>query len=524
MFKRSISIILVLVLVFSCMTACNGNNEAKVDSNKSEEVLELTEFNIDDYDTSDIAQKTQAVKDYISSIFGKYTISGQVFSGDDMTEAVFIYSETGKLPAISGYDMGPMAWDETKTENLQKAIEWHKESNGLVEFMWSVIMPVNVNDYSKGTGRWQWDFNKEGRNINFVNAIIPGTKEYEIFTAQLENVAMHLKKLERLGIPVLFRPFHEAGIKGCWWWSYTPNLYKGLWNMTYDVLMNKYELKNIIWLWNGQSDSYFVDDDKFDIAVWDNYANAKKGALGSGFWNKLKEWYPDRVLALGECGALPPVDQMAENDMRWAFWITWYGEYVFEANNGTYTSAEKWTPLEVLKENYASRYVITLDEMPLWDKENQRNMPQPVQNYIDTGYMPGGIAKWQDGEITLEFETGQHQGCLYRNVTNVSGGGYIKMRGKTEKSEAFIPFNVAKGEAGKYLAQICYKSEGSDKIENFIVNGLPTGAITYPLDKKWNIMEIEIELQEGVNYVGYSYQSGGWGYIDLDYVKLSKIK
>ena len=150
MFKRSISIILVLVLVFSCMTACNGNNEAKV--------LELTEFNIDDYDTSDIAQKTQAVKDYISSIFGKYTISGQVFSGDDMTEAVFIYSETGKLPAISGYDMGPMAWNETKTENLQKAIEWHKESNGLVEFMWSVIMPVNVNDYSKGTGRWQWDF------------------------------------------------------------------------------------------------------------------------------------------------------------------------------------------------------------------------------------------------------------------------------------------------------------------------------------------------------------------------------
>ena len=522
MFKRSIAIVLALLIVLS-MTACkSGKKTATVQ--QGETLLELTEFNIDDYDTSDIAQKTQAVKDYISSIFGKYTISGQVFSGDEMTEAVFIYSETGKLPAISGYDLGPVAWDETKTENIQKAIEWHNNSNGLVEFMWSVVMPINVNDYTKGTGRWQSDFNKAGRNINFVNTIIPGTREYEIFTQQLETVAANLKKLERLGVPVLFRPFHEAGIKGCWWWSYTPTLYKGLWNMTYDVLMNKYELKNIIWLWNGQSDAYFVDDDKFDIAVWDNYANAASGALGKGMWDKLKAWYPDRVLALGENGALPPIDQMVENDVRWAFWITWYGEYTLVAENGTYTSAEKWTPLQVLKDNYNSKYVITLDELPLWDKDNKREMPVPVQNYINTGYMPGGVAKWNNGEITLEFETGQHQGCLYRNVTSASGGGFIKMRGRAEKTEAFIPFNVPEGEAGRYLAQISYKAEGSDKIEDFIVNGLSTGKITYPLHNKFEIMEIEIELKEGVNYVGYTYQSGGYCYLDLDYVKLTKIK
>ena len=510
MIKKSISIVLALVMIFSCLTACDSGKAQKTTTTET-----ITEFDISDYDTSDIEQKTQALKDYLLSINGKYTISGQVFS-EDMTEAVFIYSETGKLPAISAYEMGGMAWDETQDEGITKAIEWHKNNNGIVSFHWHWFMPIDINDYSKGLGRWIKDF----ENFNFTNTIIEGTEENNLVKQQIETVAGQLKRLELAGVPVLWRPLHEAGLGSTWWWGSSQYIYETLWKMMYDSFMNKHKLKNLIWVWNGQKAEWAPDPETYDIAAWDNYS---ADPLGEQYYDILKQCSPNKMYALSECGSIPRVDVMAEKDKRWLFWVTWYGDFVFKGKNGAYTAAD-YTPLEELRKNYNSRYVITLDELPLWDKEHKRNMPTPVQNYIDTGYMPGGAAKWKDGQITLEFETGNNVNCLLRSSSEYSGGAMLLWRGKQFDAEAIIPFNVPEGEAGEYIAEIRYKGEGSKKLNDFIVNGLSTGVQEYAEFEKWATKEISIELKEGVNYVGFTHQASGWGWMNIDCVTLKKVK
>ncbi len=510
MFKKIVSILLVLVILLSCLTACNESNNKKTANSTT-----ITEFDISNYDTSSIEEKTQALKDYLTSINGKYTISGQVFSAD-MTEAVFIYSETGKLPALTSYEMGGMAWDETQDGNIANAIDWHKRCNGIVAFHWHWFMPVDIDDYSKGTGRWIKDF----KNFDFNNTIIEGTKENELVKEQIEKVAGQLKRLELAGVPVIWRPLHEAGLNNTWWWGKSKYIYLELWEMVYDSLMNKHKLKNLIWVWNAQRKDWMPDPNTFDIAAWDNYSG---DSLGEDYYNILKECAPDKMLALSECGPIPHANDMVEKSMRWLYWCTWYGDFVYKGENGTYTAAD-YTPLEELKNNYNSRYVITLDELPLWTKECKREMPNSVQTYIDTGYMPGGVPVWKDGQITLEFETGNQVNCLGRFNAKYSGGAMLLWRGKQYEAEAIIPFNVPEGGAGEYIAEIRYMSEGSKKLNDFLVNGLSTGLQEFPEYKEFAIKEIPIELKEGVNYVGFSHQVGGWGWMNLDCVTLKKVK
>ena len=50
-----------------------------------------------------------------------------------------------------------------------------------------------------------------------ANATVEGTWANKVFTSDMAAVAGYLKLLKDAGIPVLWRPFHEAAGKWFWW-------------------------------------------------------------------------------------------------------------------------------------------------------------------------------------------------------------------------------------------------------------------------------------------------------------------
>lgn len=87
----------------------------------------------------------------------------------------------------------------------------------------------------------------------------------------IDAVSNSLDTLAQKNIPVLWRPLHEAGGEWFWWGSEGPEAYKWLYNLMYERMTEYHKLNNLIWIWNGQSEDYLVDDDRFDIAAIDIY-------------------------------------------------------------------------------------------------------------------------------------------------------------------------------------------------------------------------------------------------------------
>ncbi|MBQ3948083.1 MAG: hypothetical protein II656_06125, partial [Ruminococcus sp.] len=127
-------------------------------------------------------------------------------------EMKYLKNLTGKLPAIRGFDFGSYcpcyAWDDGVANRM---IDWAKNKNGIVTASWHINVPTNKADYTLGE---PLDFSKTtySEKTDFVtaNCMVKGTMEYDYFQLCMKNLAAELKKLQDAGVPVIFRPFHEA--------------------------------------------------------------------------------------------------------------------------------------------------------------------------------------------------------------------------------------------------------------------------------------------------------------------------
>lgn len=506
MIKRIISLVLVLIMSMTLFAGCGKNK-------MTAKVKNAVDFDTSNYDLNSIEGKTQALKDYLLSIYGHQTLAGQDAIGESATELVYIYSETGKLPALRGFDFAGMERDSTADTDVKLALNWHNNCNGIVTFWWHWRVPIDINDYSKGFDPWS-----KNTDFNASKAITEGTKENKLIIQNIDMIAAQLKRLEMADVPVLFRPLHEGSLKCFWWGAKGPYAYKALWNIVYDRLMNYHKLKNLIWIWNGQDKEWMPDPDTFDIASIDNYS--EDDVIADKF-KEMDKYTNGKMLAISECGPIPSVQKMQKMNAKWLFWMTWYADYVYTSDNGKISSNSKYTTVEQLRENYHSKYVITLDELPLLGAKNKRNLPESVQYYIDTGNIEGNAPEWENGKIKLEFELGYNVGVSIKGKgEGISGVGFVQWA--REEQETFVVCSVPKGQAGEYKATVRYMAKFGTKLESLIVNGMSTNTVEYPKGETWEDMVIDVELKEGINYLGFNDKNGSWGYINLDYVELEK--
>jgi len=310
---------------------------------------------------------------YLCDSYGKYTLAGQVCNdGLNGEEFKAIYEATGKYPAIVGLDMMDYCPSRqakgARSNAVETAIDFHKHG-GIATFCWHWNAPdkyMKPGDTEQGTPRWWGGFNTS--NTNFDIAAVMDGRDPEgkaLIDADIAEIAKQLNRMRDAGIPVLWRPLHEASGGWFWWGAKGSDAYKKLWYYLYDELTNKYGCTNLIWVWNGQNPEWYPGDEYVDVIGEDIYAGEHSYGAQNAKFSELLE-YPDtnKLIALTENGTVFDIDNIVAANSRWSWFGTWCGDFV--VRNGRYNEA--YTEKNVMSKTYNSEYVITLDELPWYKK------------------------------------------------------------------------------------------------------------------------------------------------------------
>lgn len=339
----------------------------------------------DDTVSDNTNEKTQAVFDWLRENYGTNLITAQQMLNEKQTEDVLYYMETGDLPAIKGFDFIDVTVNEAGSRSMftDMAIDWHQKSGGLVYFCWHWRVPAIVENADDPNSRFFYTEDidnyckiNSGTKFSLKNAVTPGTKEYEIVIEDIDTVAIELQKLEAAGVPVLWRPLHEAS--GAWfWWGVADRetaegeYYQKLWYMIYDRLENYHKLTNLIWVWNGQSKHAMVHPGTYDISGVDVYPTELDHSIQENKYTQLYNMTEEgKMLALTEVGYIPDPDELAASEtVDWLFYMPWYGEFVYKGTNiyGIPKINEERLTSDFLKNLFSHENVITWSELPQWE-------------------------------------------------------------------------------------------------------------------------------------------------------------
>jgi mannan endo-1,4-beta-mannosidase len=316
-------------------------------------------------------ESAKELMSFLSENYGKHMITGQYASDGDNSELDLIYRTTGKYPVIrfSNTDVPDESFDESFKE-IDAAAEWYL-NGGISCLSWYWSSPSDTKS-SIHTEETDFDISKavtekklaelteeEIRELYSKGDI---SKECYGIILDIDNMAGQLTSLKNRGVPVLWRPLPEGCGNWFWWGAKGEKPYKWLWQLIYDRFTKYFELDNLIWVWNGQSESSMVDRRTFDIASVDLYLSSEKD-YGHRYYEEFaavqKFVGTDKILAISECGSVPDMDAAFRDNAVWSFFGVWYGKYVQTAD-GEYN--EEFTGKDALIRAYNSDGALTLDE------------------------------------------------------------------------------------------------------------------------------------------------------------------
>jgi len=317
---------------------------------------------------------TKSVYTYLKSIWGNHVLSGQqdLTWQDNIDEYQRVINDTGKAPAIMGYDfMNYGMWvGNPGLAQTEEAIA-HWKRGGLVSLMWHWRDP-SVN---KSTTIGEFYTEKTKFTIPVANGQLDTTStSFAQIQSDVAIIAAELQKLQAAGVTVLWRPLHESS-GGWFWWGRAdrtdgvPPAYAQvlLWRYLYDRLTNYYGLNNLIWVWNGQSGAWYPGDNYVDIVSTDIYdGNQNYKSQVSAY--KLTQSYPleTKLVALSENSNIPDPDLMKADGAWWLYFMVWNDTDTAEGvtSSSNFWTGEYYNTKAQKMKVYNSDLVITLDELP----------------------------------------------------------------------------------------------------------------------------------------------------------------
>ena len=164
------------------------------------------------------SENTVQLFEYLKDIYGKKTLAGQQYLQRRELEDDVYFAETGDLPAVRGYDL--MDIDKEKGDDqVDRAIKWAEDTGCIITMCWHWYAPDDMNDM----GGCDWSFYYKTTtydhktSFDLLKAVEYGTAEYEFAVSRIDKAAEALRKFDKHGIPVLFRPLHEANGDWFWW-------------------------------------------------------------------------------------------------------------------------------------------------------------------------------------------------------------------------------------------------------------------------------------------------------------------
>lgn len=372
------------------------------------DTLTIQKANLPDLDVSptlsdaNATSETQGLMNYLCDIYGEHMLSGQqeIYGGGHTedspngynpplgyeSEFEWINDNFGDYPAIRGFDMmnyNPLyGWDDGTTERI---IDWG-EKNGIPTLCWHINVPKDFSSYELGDAvDWsKCTYKPDETDFDTANAVIEGTKEYEYVMLTIEKLAEQLQKVQDAGIPIIFRPYHEAegnsntdGSGSWFWWGKSgAEVYKALWQQLYTTLTEEYGIHNLIWEYNSYdystSAAWYPGDDWVDIVGYDKYncvynrhdgktSGPNEDAISSTFYELVNLTNGKKLVSMPENDTVPSLDNILVEKANWLYFCIWYDN----GQDNFLSGSDKNDP-ETLKEMYQSDYCITLSELPDW--------------------------------------------------------------------------------------------------------------------------------------------------------------
>ncbi|MBP1580071.1 MAG: beta-mannanase [Oscillospiraceae bacterium] len=353
-------------------------------------------------------EKTMEVWNYLREVYGKQVITCQQMMDTAAYEDLVFYNATKDLTAMKGFDFIFCTGSYHSDDMIDNAIKWSKESGGLCAFTWHWNVPKDIDNPEGGYAF----YTNEITNFDQVNAVTPGTKEYETVIHDIDLIATKIQRMESEGVTILFRPLHEAS--GAWFWwglqgrdSATNEVFQKLWYMIYDRLENYHKLTNIIWVWNGQNPHTAIHPNAFDIEGIDRYYDQEDisaDALSAYYakcWGELESYdkycaelagmeSTGKMMALTECGYIPDPEGIKANNTMWLYYMVWNGDFIYEPDaagkakvdlNGTPSpNPKKGITNEMLVDYFTNDLYITHNKLPEFSF-GVREIPQQIKNW-----------------------------------------------------------------------------------------------------------------------------------------------
>ncbi len=327
-----------------------------------------------DWAVTSNSNATEAAKDvlaYLKNVAGMGIITGQHTQTNPMEEIDYIKGKTGKEPKLRGFELLAYSpninYEDASEECLKEVYEnqgtldtafgWAKsvgnvrvnakgelsEGGGIVEFTFHWFSPIGGRDKS---------FYAKHTDFDATKILQEGTPEREAFYKDMDVIAKELLRFKEAGIPVLWRPFHEADGEWFWWGAKGPRVARQLYRMMYDYYTVEYGLDNLIWVWSCSAREGYPGDGRVDVVSADIYLPEYAATDYSADYEQLVcATSRKKVAALAEVGYLPDVQMLQKSQVPWAYYMTWSKEFCV---------GEQYNNVEKLKETYLAEYTITL--------------------------------------------------------------------------------------------------------------------------------------------------------------------
>ena len=229
------------------------------------------------------------------------------------------------------------------------------------------------NDYP-----WWRGFYTQGTTFNLAGALAnPNGNDGKLLLRDIDAISRQLVKFQDAGVPVIWRPLHEAqgnanGTSGSgawfWWGAAGPDNFKLLWRLMYNRMTTPHEytdipaggqfpgLHNLIWEYTSSAAksgwlNWYPGDDVVDMVGLDIYTDAASSMSGE-WYDVLAQYNGRKMVSLSESGTLPNASAMNAYNIAWDYYSMWTDSFLDDF------SAQQVQTL--LNDNR----IITLNELP----------------------------------------------------------------------------------------------------------------------------------------------------------------
>jgi mannan endo-1,4-beta-mannosidase len=277
--------------------------------------------------------------EFLKTQFGERIISGQTSSYFNDLKALAGNTPMLQVGDLVSYTEGyPYLWKDgghtlgaTDDGTVAHLIIWHNTTSkkGLVSLQWHWHSP-------SGGVAGNNNFYTENTDFDVREAVKPGTAEYELIIRDIDDIAIQLKRFENAGVPILWRPLHEAGGGWFWWGAHGPEACLELYDIIYERLMFHHQIHNLIWVWSTPEEEWYPGNDRVDIIGFDSYPGANNYSSQRYWFERLYTLTEGKKLvAMTENGPIPDPDECFKMGAPWAYFMSW-SDVVAEQNETTH--------------------------------------------------------------------------------------------------------------------------------------------------------------------------------------------